>query len=141
VSAPGALDLYGRRIASTWSAPAGDGREWELRLHTLGGRGTSVRRTVSGALSSVRLLEPAFEAGALYYGIGRRGSAGNRFGRYRLRDGVLDEALSRPGIVHLTFTAGRFVYVQGPLSELDTPCEPASPCLLRRADPVAFGPR
>jgi hypothetical protein len=80
------LDLYGTRLAFTWTYLAGgEGLDSDIRLDTIGGGHTRVAHQNGGGLTQVQLGWPAFDAGSLYYAISCFGDPGGCPGRYGLR--------------------------------------------------------
>lgn len=68
VSRPMSLELYGTRLAFTWTyAGRGEGLDTEIRLDTIGGGHALVARQTGGGLTQVAFGWPAFEAGRLFW--------------------------------------------------------------------------
>jgi opacity protein-like surface antigen len=89
VNRPMSLELYGRRLAFTWTFNGGrEGLNTEIRLDTIGGGHTRVATQNGGGLTQVQLGWPAFEAGQLYWAqacFGDPSGCPGRFGLWRYR--------------------------------------------------------
>lgn len=118
LAGPTGIDLYGRRVAFTWESVVGeDYVTAELRLATLGGPSRRLDRITSGALSIAEYFGPTFDRGRLYATKVRRLESGNRFVRYRLATGRLEQVVGRSNVLSSTADAGRFFYVRTGFAE------------------------
>jgi hypothetical protein len=86
LSRPDGLELWGRRLAFSWTFLAfAEGLESEIRLDTIGGGHRVVAHQDGGGLTQVRLGWPGFDDGRVYWVASCLGDGSGCPGRYGLR--------------------------------------------------------
>ena len=102
LSRPDHLDLWGRRLAFTWTFLAfAEGLDSEIRLDTIGGGHTRLARQGGGGLTQVSLGWPGFQAGRVYWYQSCTGDGSGCPGRYgfrrvRISTGTLEQVPGPP---------------------------------------------
>jgi hypothetical protein len=86
VSRPMALDLWGKRLAFTWTfSGLREGLDQDIRLDTIGGEHRAIARQSGGGLTQIQLGWPGFENGRVYWVAGCFGDPSGCPGRVGLR--------------------------------------------------------
>ena len=146
LSRPDSLELWGRRLAISWTYLAfAEGLDSEIRLNTIGGGHRVVAHQNGGGLTQVRLGWPGFDDGRLYWvascfgdGSGCPGRYGLR--RYRISTGLVERAPAPSATLAHDRDAGANVLLvdSQPVDCLGDPPVPGGTCVIRVEGPV-FG--